>query len=89
MHTYDARKQFIEGLDRYVAGIETDQGLERLAKNVSAYYDRLPSDACELVSTIVWPLRRFTTSYAGASEVLLERFRAIGRGSSEDAGKRH
>ena len=76
MHTYDARQQFIEGLDRYVSGIETDKGLERLARNVSAYHDRLPTDACELVSAIVWPLRRFTNSYAGAAEVLRERLRA-------------
>ena len=79
MHIYDARRQFIEGLDRYVSGIENDQGLERLAKNVSQCHDRMPSDAVEMVSAIVWPLRRFTNSYAGASEVLLERFRTLGR----------
>jgi hypothetical protein len=78
MHVYDARHQFIEGLDRYVSGIETDQGLERLAKNVSKYHDRMPEDAVDMVSAIVWPLRRFTNSYAGASEILLERFRALG-----------
>jgi hypothetical protein len=74
MNQYDARQQFIEGLDRYVSGIETDDGLQRLASNVSAYHDRLPSEAIDLVSTIVWPLRRFTNSYAGASEILRERF---------------
>ncbi len=79
MHAYDARQQFVEGLDRYVSGIETDQGLERLAKNVSKYHDPMPEDAIDMVSSIVWPLRRFTNSYAGASEVLLERFRAIGK----------
>ncbi len=79
MHTYDARQQFIEGLDRFVSGIETDKGLERLAKNVCKYHDRMPEDAVEMVSAIVWPLRRFTNSYAGASEVLLERFRALER----------
>ncbi len=79
MQTYEPRQQFIDGLERYVSGIETDQGLERLAKNVSKYHDRMPEDAVDLVSAIVWPLRRFTNSYAGASEVLLERFRAIGK----------
>jgi len=76
MQTYEPRQQFIDGLERYLSGIETDQGLERLAKNVSKYHDRMPEDAVDLVSAIVWPLRRFTNSYAGASEVLLERFRS-------------
>jgi hypothetical protein len=53
-----ARKQFTEGLDRYVPDIETEQGLERLAKNVSEYHNRLPSDACQSLSA----LRRFTNS---------------------------
>ena len=65
MNQYDARRQFIEGLDRYVSGIETDEGLQRLATNVSNYHDR------------VWPVRRFTNSYAGASEVLLQRLREV------------
>jgi hypothetical protein len=77
VNQYDARQQFIEGLDRYVSGIETDDGLRRLATNVSNYHDRMPSDACDLVSTIVWRVRRFTNSYAGASEVLVQRLRAI------------
>ena len=83
MNQYGARQQFIEGLDRYVSGIETDDGLQRLATNVRAYHDPMPSDACAMVGTIVWPLRRFTNSYAGASEVLLERFRTIGRGRQQ------
>jgi hypothetical protein len=73
MNQYGARQQFIEGLDRYVSGIETDDGLQKLASNVSAYHDRMPNEAIDLVSTIVWPLRRFTNSYAGASEILRER----------------
>jgi hypothetical protein len=76
MNQYDARQQFIEGLDRYVSGIETDDGLQQLASNVSTYHDRLPTEAIGMVSAIVWPLRRFTNSYAGASEVLRERLRA-------------
>jgi hypothetical protein len=77
MHQYDPRQQFVDGLDRYVSGIETDDRLLRLATNVSAYHDRMPSEACDLVSAIVWPIRRFTNSYAGASEVLLQRLRAV------------
>ena len=76
MNRYGDRQQFIEGLERYVSGIESDQGLSRLAKNVSQYHDRIPSDACGLVSLIVWPRRRFTASYAGASEIVLERLKA-------------
>ena len=88
MNQYDARQQFIEGLDCYVSGIETDDRLQRLATNVSAYHDRMPSEACDLVSAIVWPMRRFTNSYAGASEVLLERFRMIGRDGGKPAANR-
>ena len=46
MNQYDARQQFIEGLDRYVSGIETDDRLQRLATNVSAYLtDREDSES--------------------------------------------
>jgi hypothetical protein len=88
MHQYDPRQQFVEGLDRYVSGIETDERLQRLATNVSAYHDRMPSEACDLVSAIVWPVRRFTNSYAGASEVLLQRLRAIASQRADPASKR-
>ena len=64
---------------RDVLSWDADRGLERLAKNVSKYHDPMPLDAIDMVSAIVWPLRHFTNSYAGASEVLLQRFRAIGR----------
>ena len=89
MHQYDPRQQFVEGLDRYVSGIETDERLQRLATNVSAYHDRMPSEACDLVSAIVWPVRRFTNSYAGASEVLLQRLRAIASQRADSASKRN
>ena len=46
MNQYDARQQFIEGLDRYVSGIETDDGLQRLATNVRAYHDPMPQSVC-------------------------------------------
>jgi len=87
MHSYDARQQFIEGLELYVSGIETDEGLSRLAQNVSKYHDPIPSDACTLVGAIVRPRRRFTNSYAGAAEILLERFRARWRESGKHAAK--
>ncbi len=76
MNVYDARQQFIEGLERYISGIENDEGLTRLADHVSRYHDRMPPEAYDMVSSIVWPLRRFSNSYAGASEVLRERLRA-------------
>jgi hypothetical protein len=88
MNQYDARQQFVDGLDRYVSGIETDERLQRLATNVSAYHDRMPSEACDLVSAIVWPVRRFTNSYAGASEVLLQRLRMIASQRADPASKR-
>jgi hypothetical protein len=79
MNPYDARQQFIDGLDRYVSGIETDDGLQKLASNVKAYNDPLPAEACEIVGSIAWPLKPTARSFAGASELLLQRFRAIGR----------
>ena len=45
MNQDDARQQFIEGPDRYVSGIETDDRLQRLATNVRDYHDRMPSEA--------------------------------------------
>ena len=88
MNQYDARQQFIEGLDRYVSGIETDDGLQRLATHVRSYHDRMPSDAADMVSAIVWPVRRFTNSYAGASEVLLQRLEGVAPERAVAAGDR-
>ena len=88
MNHYDARQQFIEGLDCYISGIETDKGLQRLATNVRNYHERMPSEACDLVSAIVWPVRRFTNSYAGASEVLLQRLRAVAPEQAVTAGRK-
>ena len=53
MNRYDARQQFIEGLEQYVAGIETDEGLLRLARNVSAYHAQVPAEAYRLVKAIL------------------------------------
>ena len=44
MHAYDARQQFIDGLEQYIAGIETDDGLLRLSENVCTYHDPLPPE---------------------------------------------
>src|SRR5438128_655332 len=76
------RRQFIEGLDRYVSDIETDDDLERLATNVSNYHDRIPSDAAGLVSAIVWPVRRFHEQLrwsVGVSVAAFARGRRTGR----------
>jgi hypothetical protein len=86
MHTYDPRQQFIDGLERYVSGIETDKGLHRLAEHVCKYHDRLPSEACDLVCAIVWPRRRFTNSYAGASQIVRERLKGTEISEERDAG---
>jgi hypothetical protein len=39
MNTYDARQQLLEGLQLYIAGIETAEGLLRFARNVTGYHD--------------------------------------------------
>ena len=61
---------------------------QRLATNVSNYHDRMPSDAAGLVSATVWPVRRFTNSYAGASEVLLQRLREVAPERGATTGSR-
>ena len=70
MNQYDARQQFIEGLERYVAGIETDEGLLRLASNASAYHDQMPAEACRLVKVILETRDGVSGSYAGAAHAL-------------------
>jgi hypothetical protein len=70
MNRYDARQQFIEGLERYVAGIETDEGLLRLARNLSAYHDQMPAEAYRLVKAILETRDGVAGSYAGAAQAL-------------------
>jgi hypothetical protein len=70
MNQYDARQQFIEGLEQYVAGIETDEGLLRLARNVSAYHDQMPAEACRLVKAILETREPVFGSYAIAALAL-------------------
>ena len=53
MNPYDARQQLIEGLEQYVAGIETAEGLLRLANSVSAYHEQMPAEAYRLVKGIL------------------------------------
>jgi hypothetical protein len=36
MNRYDARQQFIEGLEQYIAGIESDERLARELVSVTA-----------------------------------------------------
>src|ERR1700694_1914140 len=66
MNRYDARQQFIEGLEQYIAGIETDQGLLRLARNVSAYHDQMSAEACRLLKVILETRDAVFGSYAVA-----------------------
>jgi hypothetical protein len=70
MNRYDARQQFIEGLEQYVAGIETDRGLLRLARNVCAYHDQMPAEAYRLVKAILETRDGVAGSYAGAALAL-------------------
>jgi len=73
MYQYDVRQTFIEGLELYVTGIETDAGLLRLAKLVTTCHDALPRDACELVGAVLAPRDRFSGSYADAARALHSR----------------
>ena len=70
MYQYDARQTFIWGPELYLAGIETDESLSRLAKLVITYQDALPRDACELVGAILASGDRFSGSYAEAARAL-------------------
>ena len=71
MNRYDARQQFIEGLEQYIAGIETAEGLLRFARNVTGYHDKMPSDGCRAVQAILEI--RFSGTYAAAGQAFYER----------------
>ena len=70
MYPYGACQTFLEGLELYIAGIETDEGLLRLAKIASTCHDAMPRDACEIVGAILAPGDRFLGSYADAARAL-------------------
>jgi hypothetical protein len=82
MNRYDARQQFIEGLEQYVAGIETDPGLLRLARNVCTYHDQMPAEAYRLVKAILETRDGVAGSYAGAAQALQQH---LGNRRSERA----
>ena len=82
MNPYDTRQQFIEGLEQYVAGIETAEGLLRLAKSVSAYHGQMPAEACHLVKAILESRSSFSGSYAAAAQALHLR---LGKEESDQA----
>ena len=73
MNQYDARHQFIEGLEQYVAGIETAERLLRLAPNVSAHHDQMPAEGYRLVKAILETRDGVSGSYAGAARALHRR----------------
>jgi hypothetical protein len=73
MNLYDARQQFIDGLEQYVAGIQTDEGLLRLARNVNAYHDQMPAEAYRLVKAVLESRDGVSGSYAGAAQALQQR----------------
>jgi hypothetical protein len=45
MHRYDARQTFVEHLESYISGIETDERLSRVCALVNSYHDHLTADA--------------------------------------------
>jgi hypothetical protein len=45
MNTYDARQQLLEGLEQYIAGIETAEGLPRMAGTSAATMTKCPLTA--------------------------------------------
>jgi hypothetical protein len=73
MHRYDARQMFVELLEGYVAGLETDERRARLCALVSSYHDPLTVDAADLVAAVLGQSRSFHGTYAEASEALRER----------------
>ena len=72
MHRYDARQTFVEHLEAYIAGIETDERLSRLCALVSSYHDPLTPDAADLVAAVLGRPSAFRGSYAEAAEALRE-----------------
>lgn len=73
MHRYDARQTFVEHLESYIAGIETDERLWRLCALVSSYHDLLTTEAADLVAAVLGRPRAFQGSYADAAAALRER----------------
>ncbi len=73
MHRYDARQTFVEHLESYIAGIETDERLWRLCALVSSYHDLLTTEAADLVAAVLGQPRAFQGSYADAAAALREQ----------------
>ena len=73
MHRYDARQTFVELLEGYIAGIETEERLVRFCALVSSYHDPLTVDAADLVAAVLERSRSFHGTYAEASEALREQ----------------
>ena len=85
MHRYDARRTFVELLEEYIAGIETEERLARFCALVSSYHGHLTVDAADLAAAV---LKWFPASMArmlrlASSASHRERLRstsALGRG---------
>jgi hypothetical protein len=65
MNQYDARQTFINYLEQYIAGIETEERLSRACDLVSAYRDPMTGEGSDLVKAILGDRRSFHGSYAG------------------------
>jgi hypothetical protein len=79
MNPYDARQTFLDCLEAYIAGIETDERLTRMCDLVSGYHDALTSDAADLVKAVLELPGLFHGTYAEAADAVRER---LGRGTS-------
>ncbi len=88
MNRYDARQTFIECLEQYISGIETDERLSRMCELVSAYHDPMAGEGCELVKAILGDRRSFHGSYAEAARAIRERFDQSSQRAASSSGRR-
>ena len=72
MNRYDARHTFIECIEQYIAGIETDERLTKMCEMVSGYHDPLTSEAAALVGAVLMAAP-FKGSYAEGAEAIRVR----------------
>ena len=73
MNQYDARQTFLNYLEQYIAGIETDERLSRACDLVSTYRDPVTGEGSDLVKAILGDRRSFHGSYAEAALAIRER----------------
>jgi hypothetical protein len=72
MNRYDARQTFLDCLEAYITGIETDERLGRACDLVSGYHDPLTNDAADLVKAVLGHPRTSHGSYSEAANAVRE-----------------